>query len=233
MTLERQFHSHQETAPSLCKEPTQHKEKGRAWFSSSPDRLVVRSMPVLSASWFSWYHHWYKCTEKSPTNELCRKGSALWQEQNLPIISRHHLSYQYQVLISGKRITGLTSCPKSLPCDPKALIFCWNFSAASPCRLRSAPGHGKAVSSHHTHPTHPKTEFRSLGAGQESPKAFPMHGQHSLHRGGIGLYLPHKSWELLESRIVSSLGACTWQKWGCTQAEGKGIFGVQLCFKPL
>lgn len=112
-----------------------------------------------------------------------------------------------------KKITGLTSHPKKPPISSRGtdmlleLLHCFSLHAVSQAAQlhRSAPGHDSAFSSHHIHPTHHKAEDRCLGAGQESLRAFSMHEQHSLHRGGLGSCLPHKSWELLESRIVSSL----------------------------
>lgn len=113
-----------------------------------------------------------------------------------------------------KKKTGLTSHPKkpSLCLQGTDILLeflhCFPLLAVSQAaqQHRSAPGHGSAVCSLHMHPAHPKTESRSLGTAHECLGAFPMQEQHSLHRCGPGLDLPHKSWELLECWIVSSSG---------------------------
>lgn len=167
----------------------------------------MKSMPVLSASRFSSYHHWYKCSKKSPRVELCRKCSALWQEQNFPIISRHHLSYQCQALISGKKVTGLTSNPKALPCVSKALIFCWSFSAASPStlslNLHSSTGQPLGMAELSPLTQHIPRLNSDLWGQVRSPSGLSP-CRSSTHCTGVGLVgVCHTKAELLQSRIVS------------------------------
>lgn len=157
-----------------------------------------------------------------------------------PIISRYHLSYQCQVLISGKRQQGWLLIQNTSPLSPRH----WYSAGISPLLPppRCVPSCTAAQVSPWAWqccllPPHaPSTSqdwIQISGGSSRVPQGFPHAGAALTAQVWAWFGFATQKLRAVGKQDCLLIGACTWWKWACTKAERKGTFGVQLCFELL